>query len=58
MVLCEDFSAFKLEDYVRVLVSVWIFLFITQPKEVFFDSLKKLEQRSHNFCGAQREYIE
>jgi hypothetical protein len=33
--------------YVRVLMSFWVFLFAAQPKEFFFDGLKKLEQRSH-----------
>jgi hypothetical protein len=38
--------------YVRVLISLWrflfpIFLFAPQQKEFFLDGLKKLEQRSH-----------
>jgi hypothetical protein len=37
---------------VGVLISLWlflfpIFLFAAQPKEIFLDQLKKLEQRSH-----------
>jgi hypothetical protein len=34
-----------------------IFLFASQPKEFFFDGLKKSEQRCHK-CGAQEEYVE
>jgi hypothetical protein len=33
--------------YVGVLISLWLFLFVAQPKEFFLDGLKKLEQRSH-----------
>jgi hypothetical protein len=38
--------------YVRVLISLWLFLFhlflfAVEPKEFFLDGLKKLEQRSH-----------
>jgi hypothetical protein len=38
--------------HIRVLISLWlslfpIFLFAAQPKEFFFDGLKKLEQQSH-----------
>jgi hypothetical protein len=33
--------------YVWVLKSLRLFLFAAQPKEVFMDWLKKLEQRSH-----------
>jgi hypothetical protein len=40
--------------YVGVLISLWlfvfpVFLFAAQPKEFFFDVLKKLEQRSHKY---------
>jgi hypothetical protein len=40
------------QTYVGVLISLWIFLsifcrFAAQPKELFLDGLKKLEQRSH-----------
>jgi hypothetical protein len=40
------------QRYVGVLISLWlfllpIFLFAAQPKEFFFDGLKKLGQRSH-----------
>jgi hypothetical protein len=34
-------------DYVGVLVSLWLFLFAAQPKEFFFDGLKKLELRGN-----------
>jgi hypothetical protein len=33
--------------YIGVLISLWLFLFAAQPKELFLDGLKKLEQRSH-----------
>jgi hypothetical protein len=33
--------------YVRVLISLWLFLFVAQPKNFFLDGLKKLEERSH-----------
>jgi hypothetical protein len=32
------------ERYVGVLINLWLFLFSTQPKELFLDGLKKLEQ--------------
>jgi hypothetical protein len=31
-------------EHVRVLISLWLFLFAAQPKEFFLDGLKKLEQ--------------
>jgi hypothetical protein len=34
-------------DYLGMLISLWLFLFVAQPKEFFLDGLKKLEQRSH-----------
>jgi hypothetical protein len=33
--------------YIEVLISLWLFLFATEPKEIFLDGLTKLEQRSH-----------
>jgi hypothetical protein len=33
-------------DVLRVLISLWLFLFAAQPKEFFLEGLKKLEQRS------------
>jgi hypothetical protein len=47
--------------YVGVLISLWffpIFLFSAQPKEIFLDGLKKLEQRSHKCVDLRGEYIE
>jgi hypothetical protein len=35
-----------------------IFLFAAQPKEFFFDGLKKLEQRSHKCVELKGEYVE
>jgi hypothetical protein len=35
-----------------------IFLFAAQPKEFFFDGLKKLEQRSHKCVELRGEYLE
>jgi hypothetical protein len=32
------------DEYVGVLISLWLFLFAAQPKEFFLDGLKKLEQ--------------
>jgi hypothetical protein len=43
---------------VRVLISLWLFLFSTQPKEFFLDVLKKLEQRSHKCVELREEYVE
>jgi hypothetical protein len=34
---------YVLTAYVRVLISLWLFLFAAQPKEFFLDGLKKLE---------------
>jgi hypothetical protein len=34
------------------------FLFAAQPKEFFFDGLKKLEQRSHKRVELRKEYVE
>jgi hypothetical protein len=45
-------------QYVGVLISLWLFLFPAQPKEFFFDGLKKLEQRSHKCVELRGEYIE
>jgi hypothetical protein len=49
--------------YVGMLISLWlflfhIFLFAAQPKEVFVDGLKKLEQRSHKCVELWGEYVE
>jgi hypothetical protein len=32
--------------------------FVAQPKEFFFDELKKLEQRSHEYVELRGEYVE
>jgi hypothetical protein len=48
----------KLRRYVGVLISLWLFLFAAQPKEFFFDGLKKLEQRSHKCMELRGEYVE
>jgi hypothetical protein len=40
-------SFLKHRKYVRVLISLWLFLFAAQPKEFFSDGLKKLKQGSH-----------
>jgi hypothetical protein len=39
-------------QYVGVLISLWLFLFAAQPKE-----LKKLEQRSHKCAELRGEYV-
>jgi hypothetical protein len=49
--------------YVRMLTSLWlflfpIFLFAAQPKEFFSDELKKLEQRRHKLVELRGEYVE
>jgi hypothetical protein len=49
--------------YVGVLISLWLFLFTifllaAQPKELLFDGLKKLEQRSHKCVELRGEYVE
>jgi hypothetical protein len=44
--------------YVEVLISLWLFLFAAQPKDVFFDGLKELEQRSHKCVELRGEYVE
>jgi hypothetical protein len=49
--------------YVGVLINLWLFLFPTslfaaQPKEIFLDGLKKLEQRSHKCMELRGEYAE
>jgi hypothetical protein len=48
--------------YVRVLKSLWlflfpVFLFAAQPKEFFLDGLKKLQQRSHKYVELSGEYV-
>jgi hypothetical protein len=35
-----------------------LFLFAAQPKELFFDGLKTLEQRSHKCVELRGEYVE
>jgi hypothetical protein len=47
-----------LQIYVRVLISLWLFLFAAQPKEFFLDGLKKLEQRSRKCVELRGEYVE
>jgi hypothetical protein len=44
--------------YVRVLISLWLFLFAAKPKEIFLTGLKKLEQRSHECVELRGEYVE
>jgi hypothetical protein len=44
--------------YVRVLISLWLFLFAAQPKEFTLDGLKKSEQRSHKCVELRMEYVE
>jgi hypothetical protein len=44
--------------YVGVLISLWLFLYAAQPKETFFDGLKKLDRRSHKCVKLRREYVE
>jgi hypothetical protein len=44
--------------YVGVLISLWLFLFVAQPKEFFLDWVKKLEQRSHKCLELREEYVE
>jgi hypothetical protein len=48
----------ELELYVGVLISLWLFLFSTQPKEFFLDGIKKLEQRSHKCVELRGQYVE
>jgi hypothetical protein len=40
-------SEYSIGEYVRVLISLWLFLYAAQQKEFFLDVLNKLEQRSH-----------
>jgi hypothetical protein len=44
--------------YVGVVISLWLFLFLAQPKEFFLDGLKKLEQQSHKCVELRGEYVE
>jgi hypothetical protein len=49
--------------FVGALISLWLFLapifiFAAQPKEIFLDGLKKLEQRSHKCVELRGEYVE
>jgi hypothetical protein len=48
--------------YVRVLISLWLFLFpillfAGQPTEFSLDGLKKLEQRSHKCVELKMEHV-
>jgi hypothetical protein len=59
----DPYSLIGDEKYVRVLISLWlflfpIFLFAAQPKEFFLGGLKKLEQRSHKCVELRGEYVE
>jgi hypothetical protein len=40
----------QISKYLEVLISLWLFLFVAQPKEFFLDGLKKLEQRSRKYA--------
>jgi hypothetical protein len=44
--------------HVGVLISLWLFLFAGQPKEISLDGLKKLEQRSHKCVELTGDYVE
>jgi hypothetical protein len=44
--------------HVGVLISLWLFLYAAQPKEVFLDGLKKLEERSHKCVELRGQYVE
>jgi hypothetical protein len=46
------------QRYVRVLISLWLFLFAAQPKEFFLDGLKELEQRRHKCVELWGGYVE
>jgi hypothetical protein len=54
--LSDESSPFP--SYVGVLISFWLFLFASQPKEFFLDGLKTLEQRSHKRVALRGEYVE
>jgi hypothetical protein len=61
--LSTDYTALHPRRYIGVLISLWlflfpIFLFAAQPKELFLDGLKKLEQRSHKCVKLWGEYVE
>jgi hypothetical protein len=43
--------------YIRVLISLWLFLFAAQLKEFFLDGLKKLGQRSHKYVELRGKYV-
>jgi hypothetical protein len=47
--------------YVEVLISLWLLIFVAQPKEFFLDGLEKLEQRSRKCVelrgNIQNKYI-
>jgi hypothetical protein len=48
----------EIQNYVGVLISLWLFLFAAQPKEFFLDGLKKLEQRRHKCVELRGEYVQ
>jgi hypothetical protein len=50
-------SGRKFVEYVRVLISLRLFLLTAQPKEYILDGLKKLEQRSQKCVELRGEYI-
>jgi hypothetical protein len=44
--------------FLKILYVFPILLFAAHPKDLFFDGLKKLEQRSHKCGGLRAEYVE
>jgi hypothetical protein len=46
------------DEYVGVPISLWLILFVAQPKEFFLDWLKKLEQRSLKCVELKGQYVE
>jgi hypothetical protein len=51
-----DYRGFTV--YVGVLISIWPSPFAAQPKELFLDGLKKLEQRIHKCVELRGKYVE
>jgi hypothetical protein len=47
----------NVSEYVEVLISLRLFLFVAQPKELFLDGLKKFEQRSHKCVELRGQYL-
>jgi hypothetical protein len=43
--------------YVRVLISLWLFLFAVEPKEFFFRRVKEVRTTKSQVCGAQGKYV-